>query len=67
MANENAASGEKKTLKVTLKRSLIGTVENHRQCARALGFRRTQQTVVVGDNATTRGLINKISYLLEVE
>lgn len=59
-------SNDKKTIKVTLKRSLIGTIESHRQCARGLGLRHTGHTREVVDNAINRGLINKISYLVEV-
>jgi len=54
-------------LRVTLIRSLIGRLENHKQCARGLGLRRLHHTVDVVDNAITRGLITKINYLLKVE
>jgi large subunit ribosomal protein L30 len=54
-------------LKVTLVRSIISTPPKHRECVKALGLRRMQHSVVVKDNQTTRGLINKIYYLLNVE
>ena len=56
-----------KTIKVTLIKSLIGTVESHRACVRGLGLRRRQHTVEVLDTPENRGMINKISYLLRVE
>ena len=58
---------EQKKIKVTLVKSLIGTIESHRACARGLGLRRREPTVAVLDTPENRGLINKISYLLKVE
>ncbi|MDO4640344.1 MAG: 50S ribosomal protein L30 [Neisseria sp.] len=58
---------EQKKLKVTLVKSLIGTVDTHRQCARGLGLRHREHTVEVLDTPENRGMINKISYLLKVE
>jgi len=56
-----------KTIKVTLIRSLIGTMESHRATVRGLGLRRINSTVDVIDTPATRGMINKISYLLKCE
>ena len=56
-----------KTLKVTLVRSLIGTMRTHRATVRGLGLRRINHTVEVIDTPATRGMINKISYLLKCE
>ena len=58
---------EQKKIKVTLAKSLIGTIESHRVCARGLGLRRREQTVEVLDTPVNRGMINKIRYLLKVE
>lgn len=58
---------EKKMLKVTLVKSLIGRLENHKACARGLGLRKLHQTVEVLDTPENRGMINKISYLLKFE
>ena len=58
---------EQKKIKVTLVKSLIGTIESHRACARGLGLRRLEHTVEVLDTPENRGMINKISYLLKVE
>ena len=56
-----------KTIKVTLIRSLIGTMESHRATVRGLGLRRINSTVDVIDTPATRGMINKVSYLLKCE
>ena len=58
---------EQKTIRVTLVKSLIGTIDAHKACARGLGLRRLQHTVTVLDTPENRGMINKISYLLDVE
>lgn len=56
-----------RTLSITLKRSPIGTPPGHRLVLRGLGLRRLSQTVQRPDNAQVRGLIHKVSYLLEVK
>ncbi|MCF7520651.1 50S ribosomal protein L30 [Neisseria sp. ZJ106] len=58
---------EQKKIKVTLAKSLIGTIESHRACVRGLGLRRREHTVEVLDTPENRGMINKVSYLLKVE
>jgi large subunit ribosomal protein L30 len=58
---------DQKTLKVTLKRSLNGRLKKHQACARGLGLRRLHQTVEVIDTPENRGMINKVSYMLEWE
>ena len=58
---------EKKTVKVTLVKSLIGRLESHKACARGLGLRKMHQSVEVIDTPENRGMINKISYLLKQE
>ena len=59
------ASG--KRLRVTLVKSLNGRLKSHKACARGLGLRRMHHTVDVEDTPCTRGMVNKISYLLRVE
>ena len=58
---------DKKTVKVTLVKSLIGRIESHRACARGLGLKKLNQTVEVLDTPENRGMINKAYYLLRVE
>jgi large subunit ribosomal protein L30 len=57
---------EKKTLKVKLVRSPIGTRESHRATIRGLGLRKLNSEVVLEDTPAVRGMINKVSYLVQV-
>lgn len=57
---------EGKTVKVMLVRSLIGTKREHRLCVRGLGLRRINHTVELIDTPATRGMINKVAYLVKV-
>lgn len=56
-----------KKLKVTLIRSVAGRLKNHKACVAGLGLRRIRHTVEVLDTPENRGMINKVSYLLQVE
>ena len=58
---------KKKTVKVTLVRSPIGTLPKHRLCLKGLGLRRMRQSVEVEDTPAVRGMINKINYMLAIE
>ncbi len=58
---------DKKTVKVTLVRSINGRLAKHKACVRGLGLRRVHHTVEVEDTPCTRGMINKVSYMLRVE
>ena len=58
---------DKKTVKVTLVKSLIGRIESHKACARGLGLKKIRQSVEVIDTPENRGMINKISYLVKCE
>lgn len=60
-------SMDKKTVRVTLVRSMNGRLAAHKACARGLGLRRMHHTVEVEDTPCTRGMINKIGYMLRVE
>lgn len=51
---------------VTLKRSVIGYQQDQRGTVAALGLRKIHQTVEHEDTATIRGMVNKISHLVEV-
>jgi large subunit ribosomal protein L30 len=57
----------KKTVKVTLVRSIIGTRESHRATVRGLGLRRIRQSSVLEDTPAVRGMIQKVRYLVECE
>ncbi|HEX7098068.1 MAG TPA: 50S ribosomal protein L30 [Acidimicrobiia bacterium] len=56
-----------KTLKVTLKRSLIGEKPKTRATVATLGLRKISQTVEHPDTPTVRGMIHKVRHLVEVE
>lgn len=60
-------TADNKKLKIKLVRSLNGRLQNQKDCARGLGLRRLQQTVVVQDTPCNRGMINKINFLVQVE
>ena len=53
-------------LQIKLVRSVIGTTPKQKKNVEALGLRKREQVVVKEDNAQTRGMINKVSHLLEV-
>ena len=58
---------EHKKLSITLIRSGAGCLPSHRATLVGLGLRRIRQTVVLEDTPAIRGMITKISYLLQVE
>ncbi len=62
MANVN-----QKRLRVTLVRSINGTIGKHRQTVRGLGLRRMHHTVELEDTPAVRGMIRKVDYLVRVE
>jgi large subunit ribosomal protein L30 len=54
-------------LKITLKKSLIGRKDSHIATVNALGLKKIGKTVEQEDTPQIKGMINKVSYLLEVE
>ncbi|WP_028988528.1 50S ribosomal protein L30 [Thermicanus aegyptius] len=54
-------------LEITLKRSLIGRPEKQRITVKTLGLKKVNQTVVHEDNPAIRGMIKKVSHLVEVK
>lgn len=58
---------KKKTFKVKLIRSVNGRLASHKACVAGLGLRKMHQTVEVEDTPCTRGMVNKASYMLQVE
>ncbi len=57
---------DKKTLTVKLVKSVAGTREDHRATVRGLGLRKLNSTSTLQDTPAVRGMINKISYLVQV-
>jgi len=65
MAGKKSKSAS--SLKVKLVRSTSGRLASHKACVAGLGLRRINHTVTVIDTPENRGMINKVSYLLQVE
>jgi large subunit ribosomal protein L30 len=55
-----------KKLRVTLVKSVASTKQDHRDTVRGLGLKWTNHAVDVVDTPATRGMINKVGYLLKV-
>jgi large subunit ribosomal protein L30 len=55
-----------KNIRITLKRSLIGRPEKQRRVIRALGLRRINHSVSHADTPSIRGMIHKVSHLIDV-
>jgi large subunit ribosomal protein L30 len=56
----------KKMMKVKLVRSVHGRLAAHQACVRGLGLRRMHHVVEVEDTPATRGMVNKVSYMVTV-
>ena len=56
----------KKMIKIKLAKGTAATREDHRATVRGLGLKWTNHTVSVIDTPETRGMINKVGYLLRV-
>ena len=56
-----------KVLQITLVRSPIGYEESQKATVQALGLRKLNQTVEKEDSPAIRGMINKVSHLVEVQ
>jgi len=57
---------KKATLQVKLVRSTNGTRESHRATVRGLGLRKVHSVSTLEDTPAVRGMINKVSYLVQV-
>lgn len=58
---------KKKTLKITLVKSPIGYNKRQKGTVSALGLKKVNQTVEHDDTPVIRGMINKVSHLVQVE
>ncbi len=56
-----------KKLKVTLKKSLIDKNKKHKRTLKAMGLTKIGKTRVFPENKAVRGMIDQVSYMLEVE
>ncbi|RME20147.1 MAG: 50S ribosomal protein L30 [Deltaproteobacteria bacterium] len=55
-----------KKLKVTLRRSTIGTTDRQRATVRGLGLRRPQDTRVLDNTPAIRGMVKRVIHLVDV-
>ena len=56
-----------KRLKITQVKSSIGRLKKHKACLTGLGLRRVGHSVEREDTPSIRGMLNRISYLINVE
>lgn len=61
------AKTKQKIVKVTLRRSVIGEKPKTRATVEGLGLRKLHQTVEQVDTPSLRGMLAKVSHLVEVE
>jgi large subunit ribosomal protein L30 len=54
-------------LRITLRRSRIGSSPRQREVLRGLGLRRINASVLRPDDPAIRGMVAKVSHLVEVE
>jgi len=54
-------------LRITLSKSPIGYPLKQKRTVRALGLRKMNQTVELGNTATIRGMVDKVRHLVTVE
>ncbi len=54
-------------IKVTLVKSLIGTLPAQKATAASLGFKRPGDFIVLNDDAASRGKVRVLSHLVKVE
>jgi len=66
-AGARPAKPQKKQLKVRLVRSLIGHPKKQREVVKGLGLRKINSEVTRKDCPEIRGMINKVTHLVEVE
>lgn len=55
------------TLRITLVRSPIGREKSQKATVQALGIRKLNETIEREDTPAVRGMLEKISHLVEVE
>ena len=58
---------KEKTMTLKLVKSGIGRMKKHKLCIKGLGFKKLNQTVSVLDTSSNRGLVNKISDMIEIQ
>ena len=54
-------------LRITLKKSKIGRIEKHIKTIDSLGLRKIGDVVELEDNPSTRGKLNQVAFMVEIE
>lgn len=54
-----------KKITIRWKRSAIGRIEGQKKIIKALGFRRLHQTLTLPDRPEIRGMVRRVSHLVE--
>lgn len=67
MAKAKKSAKSEKYLRITLVRSPIGYSQSQKDTIRALGLRRMNQSVEHLDGPSLRGMLDKVSHLVQVE
>lgn len=57
---------EERKLRIKLVKGVMGTKRSHRATVRGLGLRWRNHSVELPDTPAVRGMINRVSYLVEV-
>jgi large subunit ribosomal protein L30 len=57
---------EPKKIRITLVKSTASCKQSHRDTVRGLGLKWTNHSVEIVDTPATRGMINKVGYLVKV-
>ena len=58
---------KKKTMTIKLVKSGIGRMKRHKLCIKGLVFKKLNQSVTIEDTPSNRGLVNKISDMIEIQ
>ena len=56
-----------KQIKVTLKKSVIGSTESQRATVRGLGLRKLNSTKTLENTPAVRGMVKKVIHLVDVQ
>lgn len=56
-----------KKIRVTLKKSPINKIAKHKLTLKALGLTKIGRSRIFPDNNAVRGMINKVSYMVEIQ
>ena len=61
------AAKKEKMLKITLVKSPIGAVPKNKATIEAMGLNKLGKSVMLPDNDCTKGMIQKVGFMLKVE